>query len=173
MTSKTLAAALICLAALSAPAFALDIGIGASASGGLSLDVDAGVSVGGSLDLSTSDSTAAGIAANASGGASLTGSVELDRVIALIDASVWTRTSLSGVAELQATAYDVSAWVNTGNAATLDAALSGKAGEIADLRAAVAANATLEAWLKANNATAADVIAIGVAADGSLAVFID
>ena len=29
----------------------------------------------------------------------------------------------------------------------------------------------LESWLEANNATAEDVIAIGVTADGSLAVF--
>ncbi len=173
MTSKTLAAALACLAALSAPAFAFDIGVGASVSGGLSLDLGTGASVDAGLGLSATDSTAAGAAANASGGASLTGSVELDQVIALIDASVWTEASLSALTDIEATAYDVSAWVNAGNAAALDVALDGNAGEIADLQAAVAANATLETWLEASNATAADVIAIGLAADGSLAVFID
>lgn len=183
MTSKTLVAALVCLTSLSAPALALDIGIGASAGGGasassgsdggLSLGLGTNVSIGANanLGLASNDSTAASLAANASGAASLTGSDELDQVIALIDASTWTDTSLSTLTEVSATAYDVNAWVNSSNQAALDLALSGNAGEIADLQAAVSANATLESWLEANNATASEVIAIGVAADGSLAVF--
>ena len=92
-------------------------------------------------------------------------------MIALIDASVWTETSLSGITDIEATAYDVAGWIDADNQAAFDLALSANADEIDDLHAAIAANATLESWLEANNATAEDVIAIGVAADGSLAVF--
>ena len=91
---------------------------------------------------------------------------------------LWELTGDMAIERISAAAHHVAslwdtAWVNAGNAAALDVALDGNAGEIADLQAAVAANATLETWLEASNATAADVIAIGLAADGSLAVFID
>ena len=91
--------------------------------------------------------------------------------IALIDASDWTTTSLSGLNDVEATAYDVTSWINAGNEAAFNLALTANADEIEDLHAAIAANASLESWLVANNATADDVVAIGVAADGSLAVF--
>ncbi|MDC9822618.1 hypothetical protein PRN20_02630 [Devosia sp. ZB163] len=183
MRTQTLAAALACLTALSAPAQALDLGLGASigvgastsAEGsGLSLGVGADLSAGASMGAaSPSDtvSTSASLTANASADASLTADDELGQIIALIDASVWTTKSLSGVTATDATAYDVAAWIDSGNQAAFDLALSANADEIEDLQAAVAANQSLESWLEANNATAEDVIAIGVTADGSLAVF--
>jgi hypothetical protein len=175
MKTTTLAAALVCLAALSAPAFALDISLGASAGASASSGGTGGLSVGlgasAEVAAGAEDSTVGALTANASGVASLTADDELSQVIALIEASVWTETSLTGLSDISAIAYDVTGWINADNEAAFELALSSNAGEIEDLQAAVAANASLEGWLEANNATAGDVIAIGVAADGSLAVF--
>jgi hypothetical protein len=187
MTTKTLAAALVCLASLSAPAFALDVSLGASVgvgastssggeSGGLSLGLGANASA--NLGLGSEDSTAAGLTANADGTGSLTGgdplapvTDELSQVIALIESSDWTSQTLSGLSDVTAVAYDVTDWINSTNQAAFDTVLSANATEIENLQTAVSANAALEGWLEANNATAEEVIAIGVAADGSLAVF--
>ena len=182
MKAKTLAAALVCLSTMSAPVLALDIGLGVSVGGstsassgegsglsvGLGASADANLGLGG---LGSSDTTTSALTANAAGPASLTSGDDLSQVIALIDASNWTDKSLSGLTDIEATAYDVSSWINAGNEAVFDLALTANADEIEDLHAAVAANASLESWLEANNATADDVVAIGVAADGSLAVF--
>lgn len=65
----------------------------------------------------------------------------------------------------------MSAAGSTENAAAFDLALAGNADEIDDLQVALSSNVALEAWLEANNTSAEEVIAIGVAADGSLAVF--
>lgn len=178
MKTQTLAAALVCLCILSTPSLALDLSVGASLGGdvsagegtGLSLGLDADANVGINAVNST-DSTAGGLTANASAAASLTSDDELRVVIGLIETSNWTDLSLSGLTDVNATAYDVSGWINADNAAALDLALTDNAGEIEDLQAAVSGNVALDAWLEANNAEAEDVIAIGVAADGSLAVF--
>lgn len=180
MKTQTLAAALACLCALGGPALALDVGVSlggnasASAAGsGLSLgvatEIDATASLG--HGLGAIDSTAGSLAANASAAASLTSDDELGAVISLIESSQWTETSLAGLTEIDATTYDVSGWINAGNATAFDLALSGNAGEIEDLQVALASNVALDAWLEAHNTSAEQVIAIGVAADGSLAVF--
>lgn len=63
--------------------------------------------------------------------------------------------------------------VTADNSAALDLALSANADEIGELQAALAANASLNSWLEAQGTEASEVIALGVAADGSLAVFTD
>lgn len=185
MKTQTLAAALACLCVLSAPALALDIGVGvslggnasaATGEGGLSLGAATDVDVTASLghdDLDAGDSTAGSLSANASAAQSLTSDDDLGVVISLIEASHWTETSLASLTEVEGTTYDVSGWINADNAAAFDLALSGNADEIDDLQAALSSNVALDAWLEANNTSAEDVIAIGVAADGSLAVFTD
>jgi len=182
MKTQTLAAAVACLCVMSAPALALDIGLGvsiggstsASGEGGLSLgvatDIDATASLGHD-DLEAIDSTAGSLTANASATASLTSDDELGAVISLIESSHWTETSLAGLTEIEGTTYDISGWINAGNTTALDLALNDNADEIDDLRVALSSNVALDAWLEANNTSADDVIAIGVAADGSLAVF--
>lgn len=183
MKTQTLAAALACLCVMSAPALALDIGLGvslggststSSGEGGLSLgvatDIDAAASLGHD-DLDAIDSTAGSLTANASASASLTSDDELGVVISLIEASHWTETSLASLTQIEGTTYDISGWVNAENTTALDLALSDNADEIDDLRVALASNVALDAWLEANNTSAEDVVAIGVAADGSLAVF--
>jgi hypothetical protein len=182
MKAKVLAAALVCLSTMSAPVLALDIGLGVSIGGSASASSGEGsglsVGLGASADanlghggLGSTDTTDTASTANAAGDASLISGDGLSQVIALIDASDWTTTSLSGLNDVEATAYDVTSWINAGNEAAFDLALTANADEIEDLHAAIAANASLESWLVANNATADDVVAIGVAADGSLAVF--
>jgi len=176
--TQTLAAALVCLCILSTPSLALDLSVGASLGGDVSAGEGTGLSLGLGADanvginaVNSTDSTAGGLTANASAAASLTSDDELRVVIGLIETSNWTDLSLSGLTDVNATAYDVSGWINADNAAALDLALTDNAGEIEDLQAAVSGNVALDAWLEANNAEAEDVIAIGVAADGSLAVF--
>lgn len=178
MKTQTLAAALVCLCILSTPSLALDLSVGASLGGDVSAGEGTGLSLGLGADanvginaVNSTDSTAGGLTANASAAASLTSDDELRVVIGLIETSNWTDLSLSGLTDVNATAYDVSGWINADNAAALDLALTDNAGEIEDLQAAVSGNVALDAWLEANNAEAEDVIAIGVAADGSLAVF--
>lgn len=180
MKLQTLAAALACLSILSAPAMALDVSLGASLGGnasassgegsGLSLALGANVGLG-LDDITSPDSTGGSLSANASGAASLTSDDDLSVVISLIQTSQWTSDSLAGLTDVDATAYDVSGWITADNAAALEFVLADNADEIEDLHAALTANAALDAWLEANNASAEDVIAIGVAADGSLAVF--
>lgn len=183
MKTRTLAAAFACLCMLGAPAMALDIGLGVSLGanasatsnqGGLSLDVGADIDATaspGQDHLSAIDSTQAGLSANGSAALSLTSGDELSAVIGLIETSHWSTGSLANVTEIDGATYDVGGWINAENAAAFDLALDGNADEIADLQAALASNIALSAWLEANNTAADAVIAIGVAADGSLAVF--
>ncbi|MBN9362493.1 MULTISPECIES: hypothetical protein [unclassified Devosia] len=183
MKTLTLAAAFAGLCILSAPALALDIGLGVSlggnasatsGEGGLSVGVATGVDATASLGqdhLSAIDSTEAGLSANGSAALSLTSSDELGAVIGLIETSHWSETSLSNLTEIDGTTYDVGGWINAENATAFDLALSSNADEINDLQVALASNVALSAWLEANNTAAENVIAVGVAADGSLAVF--
>lgn len=183
MKTQTLAAAIACLCVLSAPALALDIGVGVSlggnasatsGEGGLSLGVASGIDATASLGqdhLSAIDSTEASLSAKGSAALSLTSGDELGAVIGLIETSHWSESSLANLTEVDGTTYDVGAWINAENAAALDLALDGNADEINDLQVALASNVALNAWLEANNTSAEQVIAIGVAADGSLAVF--
>lgn len=183
MKTRTLAAALACLSILSIPAMALDISLGTSLGGnasatsgesGLSLGLgaDIGAEVGlAHRDFRSTDNMANGLSANASAAASLTSDDELSVVISLIESSHWTGASFASLTAVDATAYDVSGWINADNATAFELALSDNAGEIDDLQVALASNLVLDAWLTANNRNAEDVVAIGVAADGSLAVF--
>lgn len=173
MKSQILAA-LVGFFITSAPALAIDFGfvgtVGGSATASSSQNSDLSVGLGANATVTTGG-TMSGLTANASATASLAQGNELSVVIGLIESSNWTENSLSGVVDVNAKAYDVSAWINSENQAAFEAALSANAGEIEDLQAAVSGNAAFDAWLEASNAEASEVIAIGVAADGSLAVF--
>lgn len=179
MKTRTLAAALACFSILSIPAMALDISLGASlggnasatsGQGGLSLGLGAEVGLA-HYDSNSTDSMASGLSANASTAGSLTSDDDLSVVISLIETSHWTDASFASLTTVDATAYDVRGWINADNATAFELALTDNAGEIDDLQVALATNLALDAWLTANNQSAEDVIAIGVAADGSLAVF--
>jgi hypothetical protein len=180
MRLLSLAAILGCLAALPAPAMALDVGLSLGASTAaksgdrsLSLDLGADLALRGSAGLGPTleSTTSASLSANASSTASLTLGDDLAQVAALIEASDWTETSLAGITSVEATAYDVSAWIDAESAADFALVLEDNADEIGTLQTALAANLAFETWLDANGESADDVIAIGVAADGSLAVF--
>lgn len=51
--------------------------------------------------------------ANASASAAVASGDELSVVIGLIESSNWSENSLSGVVDINATAYDVCAWINS------------------------------------------------------------
>lgn len=96
----------------------------------------------------------------------------LDAVIELVEAGAWSRRSISRLKNIEGTLYHVSAWISADNRAAFEAALNAHYNEIKDLQAAVYDNFEFDAWLAIRYAEALDVVAIGVAADGSLAVFV-
>lgn len=151
------------------PAAALDVNVGASGTVG----VDAGASAG--VQAQTRASVQAEGNAESEGGASaslhLSTDDELTIVIGLIETSTWSRASFSALGEVSARVYDINAWIDSENEAALESALAANAEEVADLQAAPRANASFEAFLEANNAAASAVVAVGVAVDGSLAIF--
>lgn len=178
MKIQTLAIAAACIALSTVPGFAVSLNLGVSASasaGGSGLSVDLGADaaasasgLSGSADASTLEtgSTAVSIADT------LSSDDELTRVIGLIETSRWSASSFANVSGVASgTTYDISGMVNADNQAALDLALSAGADEIGELRAALAANASMNSWLEAQGTEASEVIALGVAADGSLAVF--
>ena len=168
-----------CLVLSSLPVSALDIGVGASGSAGVSLGGSGGsASASAGLDASVSRSAApapagadAGAEARSSLAATLSSDDELSVVIRLIEDAKWSNRSFSALTEVSATVYDVSAWVDAQNEAAFESALTAHAEEIAQLQAAMSANASLSAALEAHNADASGVVTVGVAADGSLAIF--
>ncbi len=191
MKIQTLAIAAACLALSTAPGFAVSLNLGGSASvslgggGGVSVGVGSDASAGGS-GVSLNASLGAGANADLTGDATATGSAgvsvadtlssddQLGPVVRLIETSDWSASSFANVTGVaNGTTYDVSGMVTADNKAALDLALSANATQIGELQAALAANASLNSWLEAQGTQASEVIALGVAADGSLAVFTD
>lgn len=181
MKLSTLAIAAACFAVSVAPVYAVSLGLGGSASvslGGGSLSVGAsasaeasGLSLGSNLDGGATDSGVDG-GASKSIAATLSSDDELGQVVRLIERSNWNASAFAGVTGVaRGSTYDVAGMVNAENRAALDLALSANADEIGELQAALAANASLNSWLEAQGTEASEVIALGVAADGSLAVF--
>ena len=187
MTPKSFIALPAVLLALStAPALALDVSIGGSAGGSASGSTgDSGLSAGFGASASASvrtggsgdDGTTQSASASASGSASGSASLELDQndplldVILLIRSSNWSKTSLSGLGEFKGKIHDIDVWLNSDNSAAFEQTLSAHANDIANLQYAAAANADFSAWLNSKNMSASAVVAVGVSADGSLAVF--
>lgn len=190
MKIQTLAVAAACLAMTTVPGFAVSLNIGGSASVSAGSG-DGGLSVGLGADASTSTShfsLNAGLAGSTTGdvggeaaaagtaGVSIADTLssddELGRVVHLIETSDWSASSFANVSGVASgTTYDISGMVDADNSTALDLALSANADEIGELQAALAANASLNSWLEAQGTQASEVIALGVAADGSLAVF--
>ncbi len=189
MKIQTLAVAAACLALSTVPGFAVSLDLGGAAS--VSLGGDSGVSVGLGADASAGGSAVSlgaglgfdGTADNA-GDAAATGAADtsvadtlpsdddLGGVLRLIETSNWSADAFANIGGVaNGTTFDISGMVTTDNQAALDLALSANADEIGELQAALAANASLNSWLEAQGTEASEVIALGVAADGSLAVF--
>lgn len=188
MSHRSLAAIPAVLFALSAvPAWALDTSVGGSAGGsasgssgdsGFSAGFDASASGSASVDdnddVTSTDGSVSG-SGSVSGGASASVDVDdddpLQDVVLLIRGSNWTKASFSGFGNIDGSTHDIDAWINSENSVELDQTLEAHADEIADLQASIAANADFSAWLDAENTDASAVVAVGVNADGSLAVF--
>jgi hypothetical protein len=184
----------VLLALCAVPASALDISIGGSAGGnasgstgdsGFSAGLDASASASVAADHDSDDDSegdsstggAASVAASGSASADVSGSVGVDDqdplhdVLLLIRSSNWTEVGLSGLEDVDGTTYDIDAWVNSENSAALEATLDEHADDIASLQSSIAANADFSARLDTENTDASAVVAVGVAADGSLTVF--
>ena len=188
MKIQTIAIATACLALTTAPGFAVSLNLGGSASvsvgdGGLSIGVGADASAG-TAGLSLGAGLSGGATSDGGGTSDAAGSAEvsiadalssedeLGRVVRLIETSNWSADAFANVSGVASgTTYDISGMVTADNSAALDLALSANAEEIGELQAALAANASLNSWLEAQGTQASEVIALGVAADGSLAVF--
>jgi hypothetical protein len=178
-----------------APATALDLsvdlGAAATVSGGggndggssdaatLGLDVGLNVLLPAVLtrgDDGTTDSPGAAPGApDAASATSLTGGAGNDPLLAvvnLVNESDWSSTSFSSLSEISASTYDVNAMLDSENRVAFDSAMAANAGEIADLQAALSANAEFSAVLAEQGADPSGVVTIGVTADGSLAVFV-
>lgn len=188
MSPNVLVAIPVVLLALgAAPVSALDISIGGEAAAegsagtsdsGASAGVESGAQVAGDTG---SDEAGGSTSIDAGASGSVSASVDmaigdgerdpLHEVLLLIQASTWTPASFSAVTEVEATTYDIDAWITSENSAAFESTLAASADEIADLQAALAANAEVDAWLEAQGTDASAVVAVGVAADGSLAVF--
>lgn len=181
MKSYILSAAL----ALSIPfgtALAIDIsftgtvGGNASTSSGQTAGASSSIEGNATLNVRSEGESPRGLAskltAKASAAVSSGGDHNLSLVLGLIERSEWSEDSLSDLVDIDATLFHVNPWISSDNRAAFEAALSANAGEIDDLQAAVYANFELDAWLAIRYAEASDVIAIGAAADGSLAVFV-
>ncbi|MHB1110926.1 MAG: hypothetical protein ACYCZU_11520 [Devosia sp.] len=190
MSPKSFAAIPAVLLALCAvPAAALDLSVGGSAGGnasgstgdsGFSAGFDASASASATADHGSDDDDADGSASVAAGGsasAGVSGSLGVDDedplldVLLLIRGSNWTKASFSGIGDVEGTTYDIDAWINSENSAAFEQTLAAKADDIANLQSSIAANADFNAWLDAENTDTSAVVAVGVAADGSLAVF--
>lgn len=191
MTIKSFVAIPAVLLALCAvPAYALDISVGGSAGGsasgssgdsGFSAGFDASASASGTVDPGSDDNDDAGASASAgasgSASAGASGSVDTDSndplvdVMLLIRGNNWGNVSFSGLGDIDGETYDIDAWLNAENGAAFEQTVKAHADDIADLQASIAADADFSAWLDAENTDASAVVAVGVAADGSLAVF--
>ncbi len=178
-------AAIASVLAFTGPAFALDLGVGvnvgvgataggsgdaggAEADTGLTLNVGAGGEASGTAaaTANATGETAADLFAN------MDADSRVQTVIGLIADSHWQANSqIAFDGTTTADTFDVGAWLTANTDAQFATAMSENASAIAALQAAIAANTELSSWLAANNIDVSTVVALGVAADGELAVF--
>jgi hypothetical protein len=193
MTSRSLAALTIAILATTAvPASALDLGlvtdIGSVVSvetNDLSLELDTPLTVDGSADVDAGNDIRvanAGVSTFANGSAGVevetdldetldTDDDRLDGLLRLIRSSNWSSGSLAGLTDFDANAFDIDAWLESDGSVELEQVLEANAGEIADLQAALEANAAFNAWLETEGTDISAVIALGQTADGEIAIF--
>lgn len=151
---------------------------GGEAEGGAGGGVTIGVGVG------VNANAGANAAAGADGGAAAHTSAIVDAIAALdargrVQAVInlmatadWHADAFAGFTDTTGgTAFDVHGWLSAEQTAQFEAAVNQASAEISELHAALAANATMSAWLQANNIDVNAVVAVAAAADGSFAVF--
>ena len=173
-----LAAAMSSAFALVAPAHAQGLNVDA----GVDVDVDVGVEAGGSEEDNNAEAGAEGNAAvgvmlgGEGGGTVITtdgdADAQVDLVIGLIVNSEWQGNEFNGEISVNgAQAYSVAAWLRDETEARFRAAVAESQDQIQRLRAAIAANAMLTAWLQAQGHEVSTVVAAGVDAEGRLVAF--
>ena len=165
------------------PSMALDLNVGAGANAGVTVSGDddgvsaganaaAGATVSGDNDDLGVDAAATGAIGASASDDSLDINARLDALLQLIADSDYEETSLSAWSSASSTTViDTDDLFDAEGQARIDAALAANLDEQDDLSAAISANANLKAWLDANNIDSDSVIAINVAADGSVEVY--
>jgi len=96
----------------------------------------------------------------------------LDMVIGLIAESQWQGDEFQGAVNIDgAQAFSVAAWLRDETEARFRAAVQAAIEQIQNLQTAIAANASMSAWLQAQNIDLSTVVAVGVDAEGQLVAF--
>jgi hypothetical protein len=171
------------------PASALDLALGSSAASsgsasagsshstfGLGADLGADIPAGGSESGDGEHSAAIDGGARGSMVAALLASQSIDvriaTVIRLIEESSWNESSFEGIDSLTGSvAFEIESWLTADNRQAFDAALEATWPGVIDLHAAIAANEMLSVWLAGAGIPIESIVAVGQAANGSLAVF--
>ncbi len=172
------------------PADALDLAFGGSATSsgsasagsshstlGLGAEFGAAITTGGG-EPSDGANTNAALGAHASDSmvAALLAAQSIDvriaTVVRLIEESSWSEGSFDAMSSLTGSvAFDIEYWLTAENRQVFDSALEANWSEVIDLHAAIAANEMLSVWLAGAGIPIESVVAVGQAANGSLAVF--
>lgn len=176
-------AALLASASLAVPAYALDVGVGGQAgvgaqvggggsdSSGIGGNVGVGANVGaqaqtdsGSFDDDSIDSGTT---------ASTNSDANFGSVISAIRSGKSNAAAIEGMSEVSSvTVVNVDDLAQGNNTQALENAVSDNEGEIADLQAAIEANADVMAELEGQSLDHSDVVAANVGADGALTVYV-
>lgn len=172
------------------PAAALDLALGGSATSssttsagsshstlGLGAEFGADLAVGGG-ESGDAGPPPATLGADASGSmvAALLGAQSIDvriaTVIRLIEDSIWSDASFDAMSSLDGSvAFEIEPWLTADNRQEFDAALEANWTQILVLHEAIAGSEMLSVWLAGAGIPIESVVAVGQAANGSLAVF--
>lgn len=185
MTSRSLVLAVSMTVAfgIAAPAQALSLNVEAG------VDAEVGVGAGGGDEASDAGGEATAEAGGEAGlqlgvggryadyGAAATitngaADARVDMVIGLIAESQWQGDEFQGAVNVDgAQAFSVAAWLRDETEARFRAAVQAAMDQIQNLQTAIAANASMSAWLQAQNIDLSTVVAVGVDAEGQLVAF--
>ncbi len=152
----------------------VDIGIG----------VDGGITIEGDTEGGTEGNVGVGIGVDANANATVDGDgtdvlgdadadARVELVIGLIAQSAWdAEADLGDTATFTGTeALSVGLWLTSETEAMFQTTVDENMESITNLRTAIAANASLSAWLESEDVDVDTVVALGVTADGELVAF--
>jgi hypothetical protein len=163
----SVAALLAALAVVPATAASLNVGVGLDVGAGVTTDANAGDN---GSNTTVSGSAATGVSVSSTGDGS--SSLDVNALLRLIGNANYDDDSFSSWTSASATSViNLDDRLDASSNAAIDAAVTANLDEQDDLRAAISANADLSAWLETNGIDATSVIAIDVAADGSVDVY--
>jgi hypothetical protein len=154
-----------------------EIGIGIGISGGSDSSEESGAAAGGAVAVEAGGGVGVrlgGDAGSGSGDAAAIANADaaIDLVIGLIARSNWQGNEFDGEVTVDgAQAFSVAAWLRAETEARFRAAVEEGWDQIQNLQAAIAASATLSAWLQGQGFNVSSVVAVAVDAEGQLMAF--